>query len=157
MADPDLEATSADDEFADDLDDGEDLDDDLEFEGDDLDDDIESDDDDLFDDDDEDDDLDGDEVSEDDDETEGDDEDEELEEDDEDDEDDLEDELDELLEEDEEVQPLDEEEGGAKKGAKPRRKPELISDDEFTCRSCFLVKKPSQLADAEQMLCFDCV
>lgn len=71
------------------------------------------------------------------------------------DDDELDDELDELLEEDEEVQPLDEDDG--KKAPKPRRKVELVSDDEFTCRSCFLVKKPSQLADRDAMLCFDCV
>jgi hypothetical protein len=29
--------------------------------------------------------------------------------------------------------------------------------DEFVCRSCFLVKHPSQLADGERMLCRDCV
>lgn len=29
--------------------------------------------------------------------------------------------------------------------------------NEFVCRSCFLVKHPSQLADAERMLCRDCV
>jgi hypothetical protein len=28
---------------------------------------------------------------------------------------------------------------------------------EFVCRSCFLVKHPSQLADAERLLCADCV
>ncbi|MGC8463580.1 MAG: DUF4193 family protein [Acidimicrobiales bacterium] len=28
---------------------------------------------------------------------------------------------------------------------------------EFVCRSCFLVKHPSQLADATRMLCRDCV
>jgi hypothetical protein len=28
---------------------------------------------------------------------------------------------------------------------------------EFTCRSCFLVKHPSQLADPNKMLCSDCV
>jgi hypothetical protein len=28
---------------------------------------------------------------------------------------------------------------------------------EFVCRSCFLVKHPSQLADPERMLCSDCV
>ncbi len=28
---------------------------------------------------------------------------------------------------------------------------------EFVCRSCFLVKHPSQLADAELILCADCV
>jgi Domain of unknown function (DUF4193) len=29
--------------------------------------------------------------------------------------------------------------------------------DEFVCRSCFLVKHPSQLADKKSMLCRDCV
>jgi hypothetical protein len=29
--------------------------------------------------------------------------------------------------------------------------------DEFVCRSCFLVKHPSQLADKANMLCRDCV
>ena len=29
--------------------------------------------------------------------------------------------------------------------------------DEFVCRSCFLVKHPSQLADSKRMLCRDCV
>ena len=29
--------------------------------------------------------------------------------------------------------------------------------DEFVCRSCFLVKHPSQLADKKKMLCRDCV
>jgi hypothetical protein len=29
--------------------------------------------------------------------------------------------------------------------------------DEFVCRSCFLVKHPSQLADQTKMLCRDCV
>ena len=29
--------------------------------------------------------------------------------------------------------------------------------DEFVCRSCFLVKHPSQLADKQNLLCRDCV
>jgi hypothetical protein len=29
--------------------------------------------------------------------------------------------------------------------------------DEFVCRSCFLVKHPSQLADKKKMFCRDCV
>ena len=29
--------------------------------------------------------------------------------------------------------------------------------DEFVCQSCFLVKHPSQLADAKRMFCRDCV
>lgn len=28
--------------------------------------------------------------------------------------------------------------------------------DEFVCRSCFLVKRSSQLANRKQMICFDC-
>ncbi len=32
-----------------------------------------------------------------------------------------------------------------------------IGDDEFTCRSCFLVKRRAQLADADAMYCVDCV
>jgi hypothetical protein len=31
-----------------------------------------------------------------------------------------------------------------------------IGADEFTCTSCFLVKRRAQLADAKQMICFDC-
>lgn len=29
-------------------------------------------------------------------------------------------------------------------------------EGEFTCRSCFLVKRRAQLADADEMICFDC-
>lgn len=32
-----------------------------------------------------------------------------------------------------------------------------ISAGEFTCRSCFLVKRRPQLADEERMVCLDCV
>ena len=42
--------------------------------------------------------------------------------------------------------------GGAKSKKVPARQP-----GEFTCRSCFLVKHPNQLADAKAMLCKDCV
>jgi hypothetical protein len=31
-----------------------------------------------------------------------------------------------------------------------------IGADEFTCQSCFLVKRRAQLADAKKMICFDC-
>ncbi len=34
--------------------------------------------------------------------------------------------------------------------------PEGIGADEFTCRSCFLVKSRSQLADPDELLCADC-
>lgn len=31
-----------------------------------------------------------------------------------------------------------------------------ISAEEFTCRSCFLVKNRAQVADEDQLICFDC-
>jgi hypothetical protein len=31
-----------------------------------------------------------------------------------------------------------------------------IGADEFTCQSCFLVKRRAQLEDAKKMICFDC-
>jgi hypothetical protein len=31
-----------------------------------------------------------------------------------------------------------------------------IAADEFTCTSCFLVKRRAQLADAKKMICLDC-
>ena len=31
-----------------------------------------------------------------------------------------------------------------------------IGADEFTCRSCFLVKRRAQLADEKRLICFDC-
>lgn len=36
------------------------------------------------------------------------------------------------------------------------RAPEGIGEDEFTCRSCFLVKSRAQLADAHELICTDC-
>lgn len=33
---------------------------------------------------------------------------------------------------------------------------EPIGAQEFTCRSCFLVKNRAQLADEDEMICFDC-
>src|SRR6478672_6729141 len=50
--------------------------------------------------------------------------------------------------EDEDLEPDDPREGGGK--IVPRR------DDEFLCRSCFLVKPLSQLAKGEKDLCRDC-
>lgn len=35
-------------------------------------------------------------------------------------------------------------------------RPALVGAGEFTCRSCFLVKRRAQLADEKRMLCFDC-
>lgn len=46
----------------------------------------------------------------------------------------------------------DEEERGETDGRIRPKRP-----GEFVCRSCFLVKHPSQLADKEQSLCRDCV
>lgn len=34
---------------------------------------------------------------------------------------------------------------------------EGLREDEFICRSCYLAKGPSQLADARRMICVDCV
>ena len=50
--------------------------------------------------------------------------------------------------EDEDLEPDDPADGGGK--IVPRR------DDEFLCRSCFLVKPLSQLAKGEKDLCRDC-
>lgn len=36
-------------------------------------------------------------------------------------------------------------------------RPALVGAGEFTCRSCYLVKRRAQLADEKRMLCFDCV
>ena len=60
-----------------------------------------------------------------------------------------------LLDEDEYDEDEDDSEGDdrAEPGARiPPKRP-----GEFVCRSCFLVKHPSQLADPERMLCSDCV
>jgi len=53
-------------------------------------------------------------------------------------------------EEEEEVPDAEERAEGAGKVV-PKR------PGEFVCQSCFLVKHPSQLADAKRMLCRDCV
>src|ERR687891_597684 len=58
---------------------------------------------------------------------------------------------DEAEEEDEEEQPEVDERGDGTGRIQPKR------PGEFVCQSCFLVKHPSQLADADQMLCADCV
>ncbi|QBI21706.1 DUF4193 family protein [Egibacter rhizosphaerae] len=44
-------------------------------------------------------------------------------------------------------------------GEAPRSSPTNIpaGEDEFTCLSCFLVKRQAQLADPEEQICFDCV
>jgi hypothetical protein len=36
------------------------------------------------------------------------------------------------------------------------RAPATIGEGEFTCRSCFLVKRRAQLADEEALICLDC-
>ena len=54
-------------------------------------------------------------------------------------------------EEDEDDEPVDREDQ-TDSGKVPPKRP-----DEFVCQSCFLVKHPSQLADAKRQLCRDCV
>ena len=87
-------------------------------------------------------------------------EDEELEEDEDVDADDVEASLDEILkeklvvedeEEDEDEAPEVDERGETSLKVLPKQ------PDEFVCQSCFLVKHPSQLADAKKQLCRDCV
>lgn len=34
--------------------------------------------------------------------------------------------------------------------------PVIIGEGEFTCRSCFLVKRRAQLADPKRLICLDC-
>src|ERR671919_476512 len=58
---------------------------------------------------------------------------------------------DEAEEEDEEEQPEVDERGDGTGRIQPKR------PGEFVCQSCFLVKHPSQLADAKRKLCADCV
>ena len=52
---------------------------------------------------------------------------------------------------DEDLVRLDEEPRDGLTGAIP-----TIAADEFTCQSCFLVKRRAQLADGKQMICLDC-
>ena len=54
-------------------------------------------------------------------------------------------------EEDEDEAPDTEERGDGSLKVLPKQR------DEFVCQSCFLVKHPSQLADAGRMYCRDCV
>ena len=60
-------------------------------------------------------------------------------------------ESDEEDDEDEEETPDAEERGDGSTKVLPKR------PGEFVCQSCFLVKHPSQLADATRNLCRDCV
>jgi hypothetical protein len=46
------------------------------------------------------------------------------------------------------VRVVDEDEDGAVDG---------LREDEFICTSCFLAKGPTQLADADRLVCLDCV
>jgi hypothetical protein len=61
-----------------------------------------------------------------------------------------------LVVEDEEVDDEDEAPEADDKGD-PAVKVQPKRPDEFVCQSCFLVKHPSQLADAKRQLCRDCV
>jgi hypothetical protein len=58
---------------------------------------------------------------------------------------------------DEEEYDEDEEDTEADDRADPTSRIPPKRPGEFVCRSCFLVKHPSQLADPERMLCSDCV
>jgi len=58
---------------------------------------------------------------------------------------------------DEEEYDEDEDDGEADDRSDPSTRIPPKRPGEFVCRSCFLVKHPSQLADAERMLCADCV
>jgi hypothetical protein len=60
-----------------------------------------------------------------------------------------------LLDEDEYDEEEDDSEGDERADPGSRIPPKRPG--EFVCRSCFLVKHPSQLADAERILCSDCV
>lgn len=46
------------------------------------------------------------------------------------------------------------------RGIDPRddlaKTPVTVGEGEFTCRSCFLVKRRAQLADADRLICLDC-
>ncbi len=53
--------------------------------------------------------------------------------------------------EEDDDEPVEAEEKGEAAKVRPR------APGEFLCRSCFLVKHPSQLADADALLCRDCV
>lgn len=46
----------------------------------------------------------------------------------------------------------------APSGEAPRSSPTTTppGEDEFTCRSCFLVKRRAQLADEDELICLDC-
>jgi len=55
-------------------------------------------------------------------------------------------------EDDEDEETPDPEERADGSARVPAKKP-----GEFVCQSCFLVKHPGQLADADRMLCRDCV
>ena len=54
--------------------------------------------------------------------------------------------------EDDDEEAIDTDDRGEGAGAVVPKRP-----DEFVCQSCFLVKHPSQLADAAKQLCRDCV
>lgn len=60
-----------------------------------------------------------------------------------------------LLDEDEYEEDEDDAESDERTEAGSRIPPKRPG--EFVCRSCFLVKHPSQLADVERILCADCV
>ncbi len=56
-----------------------------------------------------------------------------------------------------EDEPEDDEVADVDDRVEPTERVRPKQPDEFVCRSCFLVKHPSQLADKKRMLCRDCV
>jgi hypothetical protein len=62
----------------------------------------------------------------------------------------------ESAEDDDEEETILELERGEDKGEALLEKVTPIQANEFTCRSCFLVKHRSQLADKKRVLCRDC-
>ena len=54
-------------------------------------------------------------------------------------------------------QDLEEEFAPSGEGARASPTTTPAGEGEFTCRSCFLVKRRAQLADEDELMCFDCV
>jgi hypothetical protein len=60
-------------------------------------------------------------------------------------------------EEDDDIMALASEKDTAAKSALPSKVIPIKDQQEFVCRSCYLVKARSQLADEKRMFCRDCV
>lgn len=53
-------------------------------------------------------------------------------------------------------QDLEDEFAPSGKGSRSTQTTTPPGEDEFTCRSCFLVKRRAQLADSDALICLDC-